>query len=176
MIQAINNISFKALWQKPHKYSAEQSRTITEIKAKLGERPFSNDYMIEPSTKEDSVNLYKFDNLKTKNGQRLSYEKKNFIGTYSQTHPFMIKDLNELEPFMVDDLNPSEKFNNSEEKRNKIATLILLGLGILSIIIVPLLPNNKAVNKINKNKIENVVKPVVDSLELAKKDSLNLIK
>lgn len=165
MIQPINNINFKALWQKHYKYSAEQSRTITEIKAKLGERPFSEDYMIEPGAKEDSVILYKFDNLKLKNGQRLSYEKKNYIGTYNPTQPFMIKDLNEV-----------ENFDKLEEKKNKIATIVLIGIGALAVFLSHFLPNKKVINETNKNKIENVIKPAIDSLEIAPKDSLNIIK
>jgi hypothetical protein len=81
MIQPVNNISFKAIWEKPHKYNAEQSRTITQIKARLGERVFENDYLIEPGAKDNKVLLYKFENLKYSNsGTRTSYDKKIFIG------------------------------------------------------------------------------------------------
>ena len=73
MIQPINNISFKSFWEKPSKYTVNQNRTILEIKGKLNNRTLKDDYMVEPG-QDDTVLLYKFDNLKTKCGLKLSYD------------------------------------------------------------------------------------------------------
>jgi hypothetical protein len=101
MIQPVNNISFKSIWEKPHKYNAEQSRTITQIKARLGERIFENDYLIEPGAKDNKVLLYKFENLKYSNsGARTSYDKKIYIGAYNEENPFLVKDLKEADKFI----------------------------------------------------------------------------
>lgn len=165
MIQPVNNISFKAIWEKPHKYNAEQSRTITEIKARLGERIFENDYLIEPGAKDNKVLLYKFENLKYSNsGVRTSYDKKIYIGAYNEENPFLVKDLKEADKFI-------EQANNS----NKVATIVMLALGILGVVLSVVLPKNK-IKTHQANSIEQVTKPVVDSLQQAKKDTINFLK
>ena len=99
MIQPVNNISFKAIWEKPHKYNAEQSRTITEIKARLGERVFENDYLIEPGTKDNKVILYKFKNFNPGPNGTYAFDHKIYIGAYNEEKPFLIKDLKEADTF-----------------------------------------------------------------------------
>ena len=163
MIQPINNISFKAIWEKPHNYSIQQHRTIREIKAKIGERALENDYMIEPGSREDKVLLYQLKDLKTSNGTKLSYSKKIYVGAYNEETPFGVKDLKEPDKY----LNP--------QNYNKSAMLVMVALGVFAATLFAILPK-KQINHTQEKSIEQITKPAIDSLQKIKKDTINFIK
>ena len=54
-------------------------------------------------------------------------------------------------------------------------TLAMLAVGTLMIILSTFLPK-KIINNQSKNNVEQVAKPVVDSLQQVKKDTINFLK
>lgn len=168
MIQTVNNINFKGFFQKANTtFTEKQDKIADDIKNKLGEHIKYGDYVVSPGAIKDTVELQHFIFGLKEHGNGLdktyTYPKGSdrFIGTYDETHPFEIDDIN------VD--RWGEKNNNYNTLKYFLGALIILA-GIL--IGKGLLSKNTESN--NKTIIEKITPKIKDSLSSTRKNSLNL--
>ncbi|MBO5738588.1 hypothetical protein J6R97_04540 [bacterium] len=159
MINAINNVNFKAVYTpKSTSFSDSQQKVYDDIKNKLNNK--KTNFLVE-SVENDSVKLSELIGVKetgTGLDKKYSYKRAIKIGRYNENCLFEMKDYKKYVKEQVNDLLGLLAF----------VGILILGLGFMYVT-----ANKKpAVNQ----QVEKVTTMAKDSLQTLKQDSIKIFK